>query len=193
MKQVVAAWSGPGAFEDVLERARTGDESAFAGLWRWLHPPLLRWLGVVAPGGVDDVASEVWLSVVRGLDSFEGGEREFRGWVFTIARRRTIDWARHRRRHPATTMLDGVDVEAPGDASEALWADVAVEAVLALLRELRPEQAEVVALRVIAGLSVPETAAVVNKPDGTVRVLCHRGLRALARRLNTEVTEGVTR
>jgi RNA polymerase sigma-70 factor, ECF subfamily len=193
MREVVASWAGSGAFEDVLEQARSGDEAAFAMLWRWLHPPLLRWLGVVAPVGVDDVASEVWLSVVRGLDSFEGGERQFRGWVFTIARRRAIDWARHRRRQPAITTLDGVDVAAPAEASEALWPDAGVEAVVALLRELRADQAEVVALRMIAGLTVTETATVVNKSDGAVRVLCHRGLRALARRLNAEVAEGVTR
>jgi RNA polymerase sigma-70 factor (ECF subfamily) len=61
-----------------------------------------------------------------------------------------------------------------------------------MLRQLRPDQAEVVALRVIAGLTVTETAAVVNKSDGAVRVLCHRGLRALARQLHTEIAEGVT-
>jgi RNA polymerase sigma-70 factor (ECF subfamily) len=193
MRGVVEPWVGPGAFEDVLKRARTGDESAFAVLWRWLHPPLLRWLGVVAPDGGDDVASEVWLSVVRGLDSFEGGEREFRGWVFTIARRRAVDWARHRRRQPVTAILNGVDMAAPVDASETLLADAAIEAAVSLLRELSPDQAEVVALRVIAGLTVTETASVVNKSDGAVRVLCHRGLRALARRLHAEVREGVTR
>jgi RNA polymerase sigma-70 factor (ECF subfamily) len=190
---VVAVWVGPGAFEDVLDEARRGDESAFAVLWRWLHPPLLRWLGVVVPAGVDDVASEVWLSVVRGLDSFDGGEQEFRGWLFTIARRRALDWARRRRRQPATTGLEGVEVAAPGDANEALWAEAEVEAALALLRQLRPDQAEVVALRVIAGLTVTETAAVVNKSEGAVRVSCHRGLRALARRLHAEIAEGVTR
>jgi RNA polymerase sigma-70 factor (ECF subfamily) len=193
MRLVVAVWAGSRAFEDVLEEARRGDESAFAVLWRWLHPPLRRWLGVMAPGGVDDVASEVWLSVIRGLDSFDGGEREFRGWLFTIARRRAVDWARRRRRQPATTMLDGVDVAGTADAEEALWADAEVEAVLTLLRQLPPEQAEVVALRVIAGLTVTETATVVNKSDGAVRVLCHRGLRYLARRLHAENAEGVTR
>jgi RNA polymerase sigma-70 factor (ECF subfamily) len=124
-----------------------GDESAFAVLWRWLHPLLRRWLVVTAPGGVDDVASEVWLSVVRGLDSFDGGEREFRGWLFTIARRRALDWA---HRQPTTTVLDGVDLAAPGDANEVLLAEADVEAVLTLLRQLPSDQSEVVALRVIA-------------------------------------------
>jgi RNA polymerase sigma-70 factor (ECF subfamily) len=176
-----------------LDDARAGDESAFAVLWRWLHPPLLRWLGVVAPDGGEDVAADVWLSVVRGLDSFDGTERDFRGWVFTIARRRAIDWGRNRRRQPTTVDLQGIDVASGIDPGEVISGEAAVERAISLLRQLHPDQAEVVALRVIAGLTVPETAAVVNKSEGAVRVLCHRGLRSLARRLQADVETGVTR
>jgi RNA polymerase sigma-70 factor (ECF subfamily) len=69
----------------------------------------------------------------------------------------------------------------------------AVEAALSLLQLLTPDQREVVALRVITGMSVRETAAVVNKSAGAVRVLCHRGLRVLARQLAVEqASHGVT-
>ena len=44
------------AFEDVLARHGAGDERAFAPVWRWMNPPLLRWLAVVAPGS----ASRTW-------------------------------------------------------------------------------------------------------------------------------------
>ena len=42
------------------------------------------------------------------------------------------------------------------------------------------------ALRVIVGMSARETAAVVNLSEGAVRILCHRGLRTLARQLDSE-------
>jgi RNA polymerase sigma-70 factor (ECF subfamily) len=173
-----------------LSGARDGDEQAFSVLWWWLHPALIRWLGVVAPGGADDVESETWISVLRGLDAFEGGEPEFRGWVFTIARRRAIDWARRHRRH-ATASLVGIDRAIASDATESVWSTDALEAAVALLRTLKPDQAEVVALRVIVGMTVTETAAVVRKSEGAVRVLCHRGLRAMARALSAEATEAV--
>ena len=48
-------------------RRAAGDEAAFAELWRWLHPPLARWLAVVASGDVDDIESEVWISIARNL------------------------------------------------------------------------------------------------------------------------------
>ena len=79
------------AFDSLLVASKGGDESAFAALWRWLHPPLVRWLAVVAGDDADDIASEVWLAVARTLDGFEGGDQQFTAWVFTIARRRVID------------------------------------------------------------------------------------------------------
>jgi RNA polymerase sigma-70 factor, ECF subfamily len=174
-------WAGGRAFEDVLTLARAGDDVAFAELWRWLHPPLRRWLTVVAPWDVDDVESEAWLSITRSLDSFEGDERDFRRWVFTIARRRAIDWARRRRRQPQTDALDGVDVaDESSSAASLVAAAAALAAALTLLRQLTVDQREVVALRVIVGMSVGETAAVVGKTEGAVRVLCHRALRTLA-------------
>ena len=185
-------WPDIRAFDDVLTAARAGDEASFAILWRWLQPPLLRWLGVVAPEAVDEIASDVWLSVVRALDEFEGSDRQFQGWIFTLARRRTIDWARRKRRQLATRPLDGVDVPGAADATASVLALADVRAAIALLRTLRPDQAEVVGLRVIVGLSVAETARVVDKSENAVRVLCHRGLQTLGRRLQARIEAGVT-
>jgi RNA polymerase sigma-70 factor (ECF subfamily) len=187
----VEAWPGPGSFEEVLADALAGDERGFAGLWRWANPSLVRWLGVVAPGAGEDLASDVWLSVIRGLEFFRGGDREFRAWFFTIARRRAIDAGRRRRRRPQTVALDGVDAPQPVDHIDAVAGDAAVEEAISLLRQLSPDQAEVVALRVIAGLTVAEVAAVVGRSDSAVRVLCHRGLRTLAQHVGVDlVPEG---
>jgi RNA polymerase sigma-70 factor (ECF subfamily) len=167
------------AFDSLLVASKRGDETAFSALWRWLHPPLVRWLAVVARDDADDLASEVWLAVARALDGFEGSDQQFTAWVFTIARRRVIDGARQRARRPRSGPLEGIDPADPASAA-ALSAAEELEATLDLLRQLTPDQREVVALRVIAGMSVAETAQVVGKSDAAVRVLCHRGLRALA-------------
>lgn len=43
-----------------------------------------------------------------------------------------------------------------------------------------PDQAEVVLLRVVAGLSVEQVAKILGKSAGSVRVAQHRALRRLA-------------
>lgn len=168
-------------FAGLLAAACNGDEDAFGRIWRWLHPTLLRWLTVVVRDEVEDVASDVWMSVTRGLDTFVGDADDFRGWVFTIARRRAIDQARREARRPRVAPLGDVD---PIDhaAASASWIDAPDElaSALDLLSRLTPDQREVVALRVVADMTVSETARVVGKSEVAVRVLCHRGLRALA-------------
>src|SRR6266511_5794041 len=51
---------------------------------------------------------------------------------------------------------------------------------------LPPDQAEVVLLRILGGLSVREVAVITGKRPGTVRVLQHRALRRLAREVRRE-------
>ena len=88
-------------FPVVLGAAARGDEDTFGRLWRDLQPRLLRYFMVAAPAAAEDLASETWLGVVRGIDRFEGNEPAFRAWVFTIARHEVLDWRRRAARRPA--------------------------------------------------------------------------------------------
>lgn len=175
---------GP-SFGAVLAAARDGDEDAFAVLWRDVNPALLRYLRVVAPGLSEDVAAEVWLEVCRGLGRFRGAEPGFRSWVFTIARMRVVDAARHAGRRPSWPVPADLLPEraAPDDPAAAALEAEATREALALIAELPPDQAEVVTLRFIAGLDAAQVGELIGKRPGTVRVLAHRGLRRLAQRL----------
>jgi len=174
----------------VLRAAATGDETAFARLWRDAHPPLLRYLRVLAGGAAEDVAGEVWLDVARGLSRFRGGEQEFRGWLFTLARRRATDMRRRDARRPVRLTDDAEELDRPGDDDTAMAAldNLSTEAAVALIASLPRDQAEVIVLRVIAGLDVGQVARIVGKRPGAVRVAAHRGLRTLATRLGQRVT-----
>jgi RNA polymerase sigma-70 factor (ECF subfamily) len=176
-----------GCFAETLDAARRGDDRALAELWQELHPELLRYLHAGDPDGAEDIASDTWLEVTRRLDRFSGGEREFRGWLFTIARHRLIDARRRaarQRTSPVEWLPDRPGVEDP--ASDVL-VDLSTRASLRLVSELPPEQAAAVRLRVMAGLDTDVVAEIMGKQPGNVRVLSHRGLRNLARRLTAAV------
>jgi RNA polymerase sigma-70 factor (ECF subfamily) len=184
-------------FPGVLRAAAGGDEAAFARLWRDAHPRLLRYLRVLAGDAAEDVAGEVWLEVARRLTGFKGGELEFRAWLFTLARRRVTDMRRHQSRHPVRLTDDPRELDRPGtdDTAAAALDNLSTKAAVALIASLPRDQAEVIVLRVIAGLDVAQVAGVVGKRPGTVRVAAHRGLRTLAARLSAaaEQGHGVTR
>ena len=170
-------------FADAIDAARQGDERALTALWRELQPALLRYLRAAEPGAAEDIASDTWLEVTRRLDRFSGDERDFRGWLFTIARHRLIDARRRAARH-RTAPVAWIP-ERPGldDPAADVLADLSTEESVRLVSQLPPEQAEAVRLRVLAGLETEQVARIMNKQPGNVRVLSHRGLRNLARRL----------
>lgn len=166
--------------DDVISRARGGDEAAFVVLFRTYQPLLLRYLRGVAHDVCDDLASEVWLDVVRGLKTFTGDESGFRGWLFTIARRRVIDMRRTRTRRPEIPLAEPPDDTIAPDAAWEVDRSFSTDRAIALISKLPTEQAEVVLLRVVAGLDVPAVAEIVGRRSATVRVQSHRGLRRLA-------------
>jgi RNA polymerase sigma-70 factor (ECF subfamily) len=173
-----------GVLQQALDGARAGDEEAFAVLWRTLHPPLLRYLTVRCPEGREDVASETWFQVVRDLPGFGGGIDDFRGWLFTIARHRAIDHGRARVRRstfPAATPGEHAADPLATSAEEDVVAWHATDEAVRLVASLPADQAELVMLRVVAGLDVAVVARLVGKKPGTVRVAVHRALKQLAR------------
>ena len=168
-------------FDGVLSRARSGDETAFLRLWEQLHPRLLRYLRVLGCDEADDVASETWLQAVRDLDRFDGGADDFRCWLFTIGRHRAVDASRTRVRSRIRLMTAAIVPRADHNPVEdEVLHGLSTRQAVALVAGLSPDQAEAVALRIIAGLDTTAVATILGKSPGAVRIALHRGLRTLA-------------
>jgi RNA polymerase sigma-70 factor (ECF subfamily) len=176
-------------FAETLAGAQNGEEWAVSVLWRVHHPMVLRFLRVRhAQHDVEDVASEVWVRVSRSLGCFQGTEAQFRAWLFSLARATSVDSYRRagRRREQLSADLEAVGIASGDDPEQAVVATMATEAAVRMLAMLPVDQAEVIALRVIAGLDTERVAEIVGKRPGTLRVLQHRGLQRLARLLEQD-------
>lgn len=179
---------GEEAFESILAAAKAGADWAWAALYRELAGPVTGYLASRGAAEPEDVASEVFLKVASGIHSFEGDKAAFRSWVFVIAHRRLIDERRYRGRRPDLTEL-------PADTSpDNEGGNVESEAVDRLVtRELREAfdeltegQRDVLALRMIAGLTLKQTAEIMGKRTNAIKALQHRAVNALADRLDLE-------
>lgn len=180
------------SFDTVLEAARSGAEWAVSSLYRSLQPALLRYLRAQEPRDAEDIASEVWLGVARALTRFEGGEHDFRRWVFAIARRRLIDHRRALKRRATDVAFDHDMQEAWFDADGAdpvAFDGVTAGDALRRIAALPADQADVVLLRVVGGFSSEEVGELVGKRPGTVRVLQHRALLRLAAELRAQARD----
>ena len=169
------------AFDDVLAAAQAGAAWAFEVLYRDVSPAVTGYLRLHGATEPDDLASETFLAVFRGLGGFRGDEAAMRSWVFTIAHRRLVDEWRRRSRRPQSTDDAGdlLAEVAGGDVEDDVLTRLGAEAVHRLCAGLPADQRSVLLLRVLADLTVEQVAEVVGRSVGAVKALQRRGLRRL--------------
>lgn len=167
-------------FETTLIAAKHGAEWAWAALYRDLAGPVTGYLARGGAADPEDLTSETFLQVARNITSFHGDDRAFRSWVFTIAHRRLIDARRSATRQPRTTYLaDEVADQEGGNVEDEAISHLAAKEILQAFERLSDNQRDVLALRIIADLTLEETAKVLGKRVGAVKALQRRGLLAL--------------
>jgi RNA polymerase sigma-70 factor (ECF subfamily) len=172
-----------GDLDLALAAARRGEEPGFAELWYALQPPVLRYLRAIVGDMAEDVASETWLQAAKDVRDYRGDAAGFRVWLFRVARHRALDELRKTsRRKEDNGDIEAVVVDWPSaDDTEAAAVERETTArALRLIASLPKDQAEAVLLRVVAGLDVAQTAKVLGKRDGAVRIAAMRGLKRLA-------------
>jgi RNA polymerase sigma-70 factor (ECF subfamily) len=181
---------GTDAFASTLTAAAAGSDWAWRTLVERYSGALLGYLRLRAPGDPEDVLSETWISVASTIGSFAGDEPAFRSWLFVIAHRRAIDAARKASRQPVLVdRAHGSEVSSAAlSAEDRAFADMSADSAMKLLLGLTPDQRSVVALRVIADLSLEETAGILGKSVGAVKALQKRGLARLRRDLEQAVS-----
>jgi len=174
--------------EAVVRDARAGDVRALGRLYDSYRDRVARFaagrLGDAEKA--EDVTSETFEAMCRNLASCRPGT-DFEAWLFTIARRRVADHFRRRSRRREVALDETVQPAAGGPEEAVLSAERRAE-VAGAFRRLRADQQEVLALRVLGGLTAAQVGEVLGKSEGAVRVAQHRALRSLREQLG--VTTG---
>jgi RNA polymerase sigma factor (sigma-70 family) len=174
-------------FPERLARAREGDPVAWSDLYHGVAPLVIGYLRAQRLPDPEDVAGEVMLEVVRGIERFRGDAAGFRSWVLTIAHHRLLDSRRRQTRRPSTPRSPD-DLDAPpatDDVEAEVIADLGFGRLEPALAELTDEQRNVLLLRVIGDLSIAEVARIVDKRPGAVKQLQRRATASMRRHLDT--------
>lgn len=172
-------------FESVLGAARTGAEWAWTDLYRTFAPAVLGYLRAQRVPEPEDLTAEVFFQVVKSLGRFEGNESDFRSWVFVIAHRKIIDDSRSRNRRPIDPApSETIESRAgSGNVENEALAGLSEIYFRRLVHDLTAEQRDVMLMRILGGLTVPEVAAAMGKRPGAVEALQRRALAQLRKRI----------
>lgn len=166
-----------------IAAADPGNPAATAAIFHAMYEPVVRFMHarIQDPSTAEDLAQETFVKVVQKIGSYDG--RGIRGWVFAIARNVYNDYFRPMRNRgfeqPTGDFwkLDYPSAEM-GPAERAEWEDLRA-AIWKKLDKLSHDQHMVLALRITSGHTTAETAEIMGKPVGTIRVLQYRALAKL--------------
>lgn len=155
----------------ILSIARDHDRRAFEALFAYFAPRVKGYLLRLGASGAlaEDLAQEAMLTIWRKAALFDPSRASASTWIFTIARNLRIDAIR-RERHPDFDPNDPAlvpDEEVSADDKMVLEDDG--ERLHAVLKELPPEQAQVVQMSFFADKPHSEIAQELGLPLGTVK------------------------
>ncbi len=165
---------------DLIDLYRTGDEEAFAELYRRHRRPLFVYLLSLVRHRetAEELLQETFLALLSGLDRLDGS-LDLRPFLVRTARNRAIDFLRRKRvgeraleRRAAEALFktaSGSPPDRPGDA----------ERLSALVLDLPEEQREVILLRIFYGMTFVEIARASGSPEGSVVSRYRYGLEKL--------------
>lgn len=169
--------------QELVERARAGDAAAFGEIYELYVESVFRYVYYRTSDRAlaEDLTSETFLRAWRRIDSFTWQGRDIGAWLVRISRNLLYDNVKSSRYRLEVTTADLAEPSEPTpDTTEqqVLDADAATQ-LLAGISRLSPEQQECLVLRFFEGLSVAETAVVMDRREGAVKALQHRAVRRL--------------
>jgi RNA polymerase sigma-70 factor (ECF subfamily) len=153
----------------VIERAREGDEGAFAAIYEFysdaIHRYAFRLLGHQEQA--DDITQETFIRAYQNIGQL-GGDPNLSAWLYRIASNACLDALRRRKRISWLPMLADSDKDDEFTQEDFAPQVAEAQAVRRVLADMPPQLAMTLVLRTVEGFSCEEIAEIMNVPKGTV-------------------------
>jgi len=171
----------------LLEQARDYDAQALAEIYDLyagtIYRYLYRYVGDAAQA--EDLTSEVFLRLLQVLNTRRAPREHLQRWLYRVAHNLAMDLFRERAKGAS------LDLDETLAATDDLPATLVQkhqdrEQLRAAIRQLSPDQQQVIILRFGEGLKIREVGQILSKSEGAVKVLQHRAVKRLRKLLASE-------
>ena len=140
------------------------------------------------PDLAEECVAETFSRLLKALSSGHGPREFLKAYLFKVAHNWITDT--YRRQPSPPDELDE-ELAAEGSVEAGVEAEAECKRVRRALRQLTPDQRQVIMLRFIEGWDLEETAAALRKPLGAIKALQHRAVAALRRLLQPAEREEI--
>jgi len=164
--------------QELLQKASRMNTQALAEIYDIYSPGIYRY-GMRLLGDMslaEDCVSETFARFLKSLQERRGPRDNLQAYLYRIAHNWIVD---HYRKNGNTVELsDAIRSEADAPEEEAAKSLVQRQ-VRKAIRQLTPDQQQVIALKYLEDWSNEEVARALKKPVGAVKSIQHRALKSL--------------
>ncbi len=171
----------PNTIASLVNRAQHGDPGSVGALYEAFRLSIYRYMFYRTGDAqtADDLTSEVFLRMIRGLAGYRQQEVSFQAWLFQIAHNLLTD---HYRKMSVRNHISLEEQEMTmQEPKESAHTDRSLNSVTLrqALNRLNSEQRDVIVLRFVAGMPIAEVAQALNKSEDAIKGLQRRALAEL--------------
>ena len=166
--------------DEIIQKAVSLDSDAFGELYREFAPRIHRFVSYRVRNHdlADDITNQVFMKSLKAIGKYDHRSvPEFNAWLFRIARNTISDhWRRSRPSVSLETLNGSFELVDDNDELDRI---ANREQLSKAMKQLTPDQAEVLSMRFGLSMTHREIANILNKQEPAVRALQFRALTTL--------------
>lgn len=163
----------------LILKAKTGDSGSFGGIYNLFFEKIYRFVfyRVNHKETAEDLTEEVFLKAFSKITNLNESS-SFEGWLYQIARNLIIDYYREKK---ITIDLEEIENTLQYESTVLNTLDLEQDQknLLKLIKQLPAEQQIILKLKFFEELENSEIASILNKTEGSIRVIQHRAITKL--------------
>ncbi len=132
----------------------------------------------------EDIVSDIFLKAIEKFEQYNGEKGAFKSWIFQITKNYLIDYFRSNKNKSSSSIDDlANELRDPNDTKQAAQEEIEKEIIKEAIETLPDNKKELILLRYFSGYSYEEIAEITKDNENNIRVVIHRTLQDLKRKL----------
>ena len=164
---------------EIIAQCKKGDLSQFGKLYDKYAQQIYRFIVFKTCNreSAEDLTSITFMKALEGIKGFNPDKASFKTWLYQIARNTTIDHFRSNRE--TVDLEDAWGVQSVTDVAKETEQKLQLEHVEKYMAQLKPDQREIILLRVWGGHSFAEISEITGKTEAASKMMFKRSMDTL--------------